>query len=109
MTAASQVVRLVAAMFVVGCFANIVAVPGVLAGNVTYDGRSLIINGKRELIFSGSIHYPRSQPAVSFIICGPFFVLHLLEKLDFYYADRRIIFLSVFIYFTCQIMEISSR
>ncbi|KAG9442709.1 hypothetical protein H6P81_018563 [Aristolochia fimbriata] len=29
---------------------------------VTYDGRSLIINGKRELIFSGSIHYPRSTP-----------------------------------------------
>ncbi|KAF5443788.1 hypothetical protein F2P56_036316 [Juglans regia] len=30
--------------------------------NVTYDGRSLIINGKRELLFSGSIHYPRSTP-----------------------------------------------
>ncbi|ONK55389.1 uncharacterized protein A4U43_UnF3990 [Asparagus officinalis] len=29
---------------------------------VTYDGRSLIINGKRELLFSGSIHYPRSVP-----------------------------------------------
>lgn len=31
---------------------------------VTYDGRSLIINGKRELLFSGSIHYPRSPPEV---------------------------------------------
>ncbi|PON89990.1 Glycoside hydrolase [Trema orientale] len=29
---------------------------------VVYDGRSLIINGKRELLFSGSIHYPRSTP-----------------------------------------------
>ncbi|XP_043697518.1 beta-galactosidase 11-like isoform X2 [Telopea speciosissima] len=29
---------------------------------VTYDGRSLIINGKRELIFSGSVHYPRLPP-----------------------------------------------
>ncbi|CAK9144920.1 unnamed protein product [Ilex paraguariensis] len=29
---------------------------------VTYDGRSLIINGNRELLFSGSIHYPRSPP-----------------------------------------------
>ncbi|XP_015868171.2 beta-galactosidase 13 [Ziziphus jujuba] len=29
---------------------------------VVYDGRSLIINGKRELLFSGSIHYPRSPP-----------------------------------------------
>ncbi|WOL18586.1 beta-galactosidase 11-like [Canna indica] len=27
-----------------------------------YDGRSLKINGKRELFFSGSIHYPRSTP-----------------------------------------------
>ncbi|KAL3843366.1 hypothetical protein ACJIZ3_000769 [Penstemon smallii] len=31
---------------------------------VTYDGRSLIINGSRELLFSGSIHYPRSPPAL---------------------------------------------
>ncbi|KAG7618891.1 D-galactoside/L-rhamnose binding SUEL lectin domain [Arabidopsis thaliana x Arabidopsis arenosa] len=29
---------------------------------VTYDGTSLIINGKRELFFSGSVHYPRSTP-----------------------------------------------
>ncbi|XP_058106161.1 beta-galactosidase 11-like isoform X5 [Magnolia sinica] len=29
---------------------------------VTYDGRSLIINGRRELLFSGSVHYPRSTP-----------------------------------------------
>ncbi|CAL9081441.1 unnamed protein product [Musa acuminata var. zebrina] len=29
---------------------------------VSYDGRSLIINGRRELLFSGSVHYPRSTP-----------------------------------------------
>ncbi|RVW51729.1 hypothetical protein CK203_066639 [Vitis vinifera] len=29
---------------------------------VSYDGRPLIVNGKRELLFSGSIHYPRSIP-----------------------------------------------
>ncbi|KAL5752456.1 hypothetical protein ACOSQ2_022963 [Xanthoceras sorbifolium] len=29
---------------------------------VTYDQRSLIINGRRELLFSGSIHYPRMPP-----------------------------------------------
>lgn len=36
----------------------------VLGGNdgVTYDGRSLIINGEHKLLFSGSIHYPRSTP-----------------------------------------------
>ncbi|KAK7310538.1 hypothetical protein RJT34_08104 [Clitoria ternatea] len=32
------------------------------AQNVTYDGRSLFINGRREILFSGSIHYPRSTP-----------------------------------------------
>ncbi|KAJ7945129.1 Beta-galactosidase [Quillaja saponaria] len=31
-------------------------------GKVTYDGRSLIIDGQRKLLFSGSIHYPRSTP-----------------------------------------------
>ncbi|WOL16069.1 beta-galactosidase 7 isoform X1 [Canna indica] len=29
---------------------------------VTYDGRALIINGTRRILFSGSIHYPRSTP-----------------------------------------------
>ncbi|XP_065881452.1 beta-galactosidase 16-like [Euphorbia lathyris] len=34
----------------------------VYGGDVTYDGRSLIIDGQRKLLFSGSIHYPRSTP-----------------------------------------------
>ena len=29
---------------------------------ITYDGRSLIINGKRILLISGAVHYPRSTP-----------------------------------------------
>ncbi|CAL9084074.1 unnamed protein product [Musa textilis] len=29
---------------------------------VTYDRRSLIINGRRQLLFSGSVRYPRSTP-----------------------------------------------
>lgn len=32
---------------------------------VAYDGRSLIVNGNRELFFSGSIHYTRSPPEVT--------------------------------------------
>lgn len=31
---------------------------------VTYDGRSLIIDGQRKILLSGSIHYPRSTPQV---------------------------------------------
>ncbi|XP_058097474.1 beta-galactosidase 10 isoform X1 [Magnolia sinica] len=34
------------------------------AGNVTYDRRSLIINGQRKLLMSASIHYPRSVPGM---------------------------------------------
>ncbi|GMH22321.1 hypothetical protein Nepgr_024164 [Nepenthes gracilis] len=31
-------------------------------GDVSYDRTSLIINGQRKILFSGSIHYPRSTP-----------------------------------------------
>ncbi|KAG0488071.1 hypothetical protein HPP92_006882 [Vanilla planifolia] len=31
-------------------------------GEVSYDGRSLLIDGMRRMLFSGSIHYPRSTP-----------------------------------------------
>ncbi|PWA61082.1 beta-galactosidase 10 [Artemisia annua] len=34
------------------------------ANNVTYDSRSLIIDGERKLLISASIHYPRSVPAM---------------------------------------------
>ncbi|CAK9140088.1 unnamed protein product [Ilex paraguariensis] len=30
--------------------------------SVTYDRKALIINGQRRILFSGSIHYPRSTP-----------------------------------------------
>ncbi|XP_050233727.1 beta-galactosidase 6-like [Mercurialis annua] len=35
---------------------------GVVGDEITYDGRSLIIDGQRKILFSGSIHYPRSTP-----------------------------------------------
>ncbi|KAI3464538.1 hypothetical protein Pfo_021201 [Paulownia fortunei] len=40
----------------------VVAIGGASGGDVSYDGRSLIIDGQRKLLFSGSIHYPRSTP-----------------------------------------------
>ena len=48
-------------------------VVGVLAtasfgANVTYDDRALVIDGKRRMLISGSIHYPRSTPEVSFFV-----------------------------------------
>ncbi|GMH13104.1 hypothetical protein Nepgr_014945 [Nepenthes gracilis] len=35
-----------------------------IAANVTYDRRSLIIDGQRKLLISASIHYPRSVPSM---------------------------------------------
>lgn len=45
----------------------VVAAMKIKAEEVGYDGRSLIINGKRSILFSGSIHYPRSTPPVYYI------------------------------------------
>ncbi|KAM0869000.1 hypothetical protein ACQ4PT_040959 [Festuca glaucescens] len=38
--------------------------PLLAASTVTYDHRSLIIDGRRRLLISASIHYPRSVPAM---------------------------------------------
>nr|AYP70305.1 beta-galactosidase 2 [Actinidia deliciosa] len=35
-----------------------------LSATVTYDGKALVIDGKRRVLQSGSIHYPRSTPEV---------------------------------------------
>ncbi|XP_010548094.1 PREDICTED: beta-galactosidase 11 [Tarenaya hassleriana] len=52
--------------FLVICLSSSSFLSGVVAkkkkNGVTYDGTSLIINGKRELLYSGSVHYPRSTP-----------------------------------------------
>ncbi|CAI0393170.1 unnamed protein product [Linum tenue] len=38
------------------------AIPAKNGGGVSYDGRSVTINGQHRILFSGSIHYPRSTP-----------------------------------------------
>ncbi|KAJ0025346.1 hypothetical protein Pint_07369 [Pistacia integerrima] len=43
-------------------FVAVVFSGGARGSQVTYDGRSLIIDGQRNILFSGSIHYPRSPP-----------------------------------------------
>ncbi|KAL0369676.1 UNVERIFIED_CONTAM: Beta-galactosidase 8 [Sesamum angustifolium] len=39
-----------------------VTTPFCFGANVTYDHRALVIDGKRRVLVSGSIHYPRSNP-----------------------------------------------
>ena len=43
---------------------------GCYCKTVTYDHRALVIDGKRRVLQSGSIHYPRSMPEVSSISCS---------------------------------------
>ncbi|KAF8085624.1 hypothetical protein N665_0656s0003 [Sinapis alba] len=40
----------------------LVMVVAATAASVTYDHRALVIDGKRKILISGSIHYPRSTP-----------------------------------------------
>ncbi|KAJ0714175.1 putative glycosidase [Helianthus annuus] len=49
--------RLLSVLFLLA--ATVTAVIGV---NVTYDHRAVVIDGKRRVMVSGSIHYPRSTP-----------------------------------------------
>ncbi|XP_010273985.1 PREDICTED: beta-galactosidase 15-like [Nelumbo nucifera] len=44
------------------CFWSWLPVLEVEATQVTYDGRAIIIDGIRRVLFSGAIHYPRSTP-----------------------------------------------
>lgn len=52
----------------------------VLSATVTYDHRALVIDGKRRILQSGSIHYPRSTPEVSSRICYSCYC-NMLEKI----------------------------
>lgn len=52
---------------------------GVRGGEVTYDGRSLIINGERKVLFSGSIHYPRSPREVLYILLLILFISFVIQ------------------------------
>lgn len=67
----------------------VVLVLGVLAtasycATVTYDHRALVIDGKRRVLVSGSIHYPRSTPEVLFLLlCFSFFIIIFLNFFNF--------------------------
>ncbi|VFQ98096.1 unnamed protein product [Cuscuta campestris] len=52
----------VVAALAVALLQFLAAVTPSAAANVTYDHRALVIDGKRRLLISGSIHYPRSTP-----------------------------------------------
>lgn len=57
--------------------------------NVTYDHRALIIDGKRRMLISGGIHYPRATPQVPF---SPF------DSSNHFSTLNGVIFLSIFFF-----------
>ncbi|XP_074285017.1 beta-galactosidase 8 [Silene latifolia] len=44
------------------CISDLITTSFGANNSVTYDHRALVINGKRRVLVSGSIHYPRSTP-----------------------------------------------
>jgi beta-galactosidase len=73
----------------------------VSAANVTYDHRSLLIDGQRRVLISGSIHYPRSTPemwpdiiqkakdgGLDVIESYVFWNMHEPKQNEYYFEDR---------------------
>ena len=73
----------------------------VSAANVTYDHRSLLIDGQGRVLISGSIHYPRSTPemwpdiiqkakdgGLDVIKSYVFWNLHEPKQNEYYFEDR---------------------
>lgn len=70
---------------------------------VTYDARSLIINGSRELLFSGSIHYPRTQPEARINYIYSFFTKLIKQRNSWSYQlyiciDVSLLNLAIFLH-----------
>jgi beta-galactosidase len=75
--------------------------PGSQSRQIELDGRSVIVNGRRELLLAGEIHYPHSTPAmwpemlarsrdmgVNTIQTYTFWNLHERERGQFDFSDR---------------------
>lgn len=48
--------------------------------SVTYDSKALVIDGKRRILQSGSVHYPRTTPEVSWNLY--FFLLIIVLRIQ---------------------------
>lgn len=78
------------------------------AGDVTYDGRSLIINGERKVLFSGSIHYPRSAPEVNCIAFLSIILLFNFISKFYYNTNSGLLACSVLIVLGRQVYRAAS-
>ncbi|GKA98628.1 beta-galactosidase 8 [Tanacetum coccineum] len=58
----------------------------VVGVNVTYDHRALVIDGKRQVLVSRSIHYPRSTPDITIVIISAHGTSNVKKRLDRFMA-----------------------
>ena len=59
-----------------GCAVAVAVLAAAVECAVTYDKKAVLIDGQRRILFSGSIHYPRSTPDVTaFFKISSFFPL----------------------------------
>ena len=64
-----------------------------VTASVTYDHKAIVVDGKRRILISGSIHYPRSTPQVLTPLhiwyfhygCIKFFFNHFLHLFSFFF------------------------
>lgn len=70
------------------------------AVDVSYDGRAIKIDGKRKILISGSIHYPRSTAEVSiFIYVSSHFYISFAYIINilFINTDHYTIYITIYI------------
>jgi hypothetical protein len=48
-----------------GCAVAVAVLAAAVECAVTYDKKAVMIDGQRRILFSGSVHYPRSTPDVT--------------------------------------------
>jgi len=61
-----------------GCAVAVAVLAAAVECAVTYDKKAVLIDGQRRILFSGSIHYPRSTPDVTaFFKISSFFFSYL--------------------------------
>lgn len=56
-----------------------------LATDVSYDSRGIIIDGDHRVLFSGSIHYPRSTPEVILFFYFLIYIYYFLYYMYWYF------------------------
>ncbi|GJN30378.1 hypothetical protein PR202_gb18679 [Eleusine coracana subsp. coracana] len=70
-----------------GCAVLVAALAAAVECSVTYDKKAVLINGQRRILFSGSIHYPRSTPDL-LLACHTKILMVFSRFAQYYFEER---------------------